>query len=117
MARLPYATQTQFAELLHRSGLPENRPAANAFRMLAHSPDIGASTPRLVLALLTETILDPKLRELVILRAAQRCDGPYAWVQHVAIARNVGVTDAQIAVLERGGKHRESCSTSASARR
>ena len=102
MARLPYATQTQFAELLHRSGLPENRPAANAFRMLAHSPDIGASTLRFFLALLTETIVDPQLRELVILRAAQRCEGGYAWVQHVAIARKVGVNDAQDRALERG---------------
>jgi alkylhydroperoxidase family enzyme len=102
MARLPYATQTQLAQLMHRSGLPENTPAANAFRMLAHSPNLGGSTLRLVLALLTETVLDPKLRELVILRTGHRCDGPYAWVQHVAIARQVGVSDAQIAALERG---------------
>jgi len=102
MARLPYATQTQFAGLLHRSRLPENTLAANAFRMLAHSSDIGASTLRLVLALLTETVVDPQLRELGILHAAQRCNGQYACVQHGAIARKVGVNDAQIAALERG---------------
>ena len=44
MARLPYATQTQFAELMHRSGLPGNTPAANLFRMVAHSRNVGAST-------------------------------------------------------------------------
>jgi alkylhydroperoxidase family enzyme len=38
----------------------------------------------------------------VILRVAQRCDGQYVWVQHVAIARGVGVSDAQIAALEEG---------------
>jgi alkylhydroperoxidase family enzyme len=102
MARLPYATQTQFAELMHRSGLPESTPVANAFRILAHSQNIGAATLQLVLALLTETVLDPQLRELVILHAAQRCNGQYAGVQHVAIARQVGVSDAQIAALERG---------------
>jgi len=102
MARLPYATQTQFAGLLHRSRLPENTLAANAFRMLAHSSDIGASTLRLVLALLTETVVDPQLRELGILHAAQRCNGQYACVQHGAIARKVGVNDAQDRALERG---------------
>jgi 4-carboxymuconolactone decarboxylase len=55
-----------------------------------------------VLALLTETVLSPKLRELVILRVAQRSDGLYVWSQHVAIARTVGVTDTHIAALGRG---------------
>jgi 4-carboxymuconolactone decarboxylase len=102
MTRLPYATPAQFAELMRLSALPENTPQTNAFGMLAHTPAIGASTLRLVLALLTETDLEPRLRELVILRVAQRCDGRYVWVQHAAIAALVGVNDAQIAALERG---------------
>jgi len=102
MARLCYATELQLAELIRRSGLPDNTPPANAFRMFAHAPALGAATLKLVFALLNETALDPVLRELVILRVTQRCDCRYAWVQHVAIARGVGVRDAQIAALERG---------------
>jgi hypothetical protein len=68
MARLPYSNMERFAELLRQSGLPENTPAANAFRMFAHAPAVGAATLRLVFALLTETAFDPVLRELVILR-------------------------------------------------
>lgn len=101
MTRLPYATPEQFAELVRQSGLPENTTPTNAFSILAHAPAVGASTLRLVLALLTETELDPRLREMVILRVTQRCDGRYAWVQHVDIARAIGVSDAQIAALER----------------
>ena len=71
MARLCYATEPQLRELIRQSGLPENAPPANAFRMFAQAPAVGAATLRLVFALLTETDLDPKLRELVILRAAQ----------------------------------------------
>jgi len=48
-----------------------------------------------------DTELDPSLRELVILRVTQRCKGRYAWVQHAAMARTVGVSDAQIVALER----------------
>jgi alkylhydroperoxidase family enzyme len=100
MARLLYATPQQLAELIRLCGLPENTPHANAFRMFAHAPAIGAATLRLVFALLTETELDAKLRELVILHVSQRCHGRYAWVQHVAVARPLGVSDAQIVALE-----------------
>jgi AhpD family alkylhydroperoxidase len=102
MAHLCYASEAQLAELLRQAGLPESTPSANAFRMFAHAPAVGAATLRLVFALLTETGLDPKLRELVILRVAQRCDCQYAWVQHVAIARGIGVGETQIAALECG---------------
>ena len=102
MARLPYSNMEPFAELLRQSGLPENTPAASAFRMFAHAPAVGAATLRLVFALLTVTALDPVLRELVILRVSQRCDCQYAWAQHVAMARGAGVQEAQIAALEQG---------------
>jgi len=102
MVRLCYASEVQVPELMRQADLPESTPSANAFRMFAHAPAVGAATLRLVFALLTETDLDPKLRELVILRAAQRCECRYAWVQHVAIARGVGVEEAQIAALECG---------------
>jgi 4-carboxymuconolactone decarboxylase len=101
MARLPYTTTAQFAELIRQSGFPEQTPQTNAFRMLAHAPSVSASVLRLVFALLTETALDPELRELVILRVAQRCRGTYVWVQHVALARTAGVSDFQIAALQR----------------
>jgi len=91
MAPFHYAAPAQLAELMHQSGLPKNTPPTNAFRMLAHAPTVSAQTLRLVLTLLTETDLDPTLRELVILRVAQRCGGRYAWLQHVDIAAIVGV--------------------------
>jgi 4-carboxymuconolactone decarboxylase len=102
MARFPYATPAQFAELMRQGGFPEQTPQTNAFSMLAHAPGVSAPALRLVFALLTETALDPRLRELAILRVAQRCDGPYVWGQHFALARTGGVTDAQTAALERG---------------
>jgi alkylhydroperoxidase family enzyme len=69
--------------------------------MLAHAPEVDAFSLRLVFTLLTETTLDPKLRELVILRVAKRLEGQYVWVQHAAIAATVGVSDFQIAALQR----------------
>ena len=42
MARPSYATEAQLRELIRQSGLPENAPPANAFRMFAHAPAVGA---------------------------------------------------------------------------
>jgi 4-carboxymuconolactone decarboxylase len=102
MARLPYADQAQFAELIRQAAFPENTPPTNAFRMLAHAPAVAAPALRLVAAVLTETDLDSRLRQLVILRVVQRCQARYAWIQHAAIALAVGVSAAQVAALERG---------------
>ena len=52
-------------------------------------------------AVLGQLALDPALRELAILRVAQMADAEYEWVQHVPIARQLGVSDAQIDALER----------------
>lgn len=98
MARVPHANQEHLSEL----GYPDGIPISSAFRIFAHAPNVGAATLRLVLSLLTETALDPKLRELVILRVSRRSKGDYAWAQHTAMARTAGVSDTQIAALERG---------------
>jgi len=102
MGRLSYAAPTQFADLMLGSSFPENSPSSNAFRMLAHSPSIGSAVLRVAHAILTDTDLEPGLRELITLRVADRCNGRYVWVQHAAIARSVGVSDLMIAALERG---------------
>ena len=46
--------------------------------------------------------LDAGLRELAILRVARLTGAEYEWIQHVAIGLAVGVTDEQVAALERG---------------
>ncbi len=102
MARIPYATTTQYEELMRDIRLPENAAPTNALRMLAHAPAIGGSALRLIYSILAGADLDFCLRELTILRVTQRCQARYAWVQHAAIARAIGVSDEQIAALEQG---------------
>ena len=52
-------------------------------------------------AILSKQELDPRVRELVILQAAQLTPGRYEWVQHVPIAEAVGASQADIAAVER----------------
>lgn len=102
MARIPYANTEQYEELLRDIRFPDNAAPTNAFRMLAHAPAIGGSVLRLIYTILAEADLDFGLRELAILRVSQRCHARYAWVQHVAVARAIGIEEAQIEALEHG---------------
>jgi AhpD family alkylhydroperoxidase len=100
MARLPYVDPQQ--------ALPEVRealealPPLNIFRTLAHAETSLRPALRLGQAILTAQQLDARLRELAILRVARLTGAEYEWVQHVAIGVAVGVTDEQVAALERG---------------
>jgi AhpD family alkylhydroperoxidase len=100
MALLPYPADDELdpraADALAR--LPVR---INLFSMLANAPAMVAPTLRLGGAILTAGELDPKLRELAILRVAHVTGTEYEWVQHVPIARAVGVPDEQVTAVER----------------
>lgn len=53
--------------------------------------------------LLRSGTLEPRLRELVICRVGWRTAAEYEWLQHVRLARGLGVSDAEIdAIADRG---------------
>jgi alkylhydroperoxidase family enzyme len=99
MALLPYVDETKAPEKT-REILNRGKVKLNVARMIANSD--GAFYPFSMLgnALMTRYKLDPKLREIAILRTAKVSKSLYEWTQHVPIARHVGVTDAQIAAME-----------------
>ncbi|HTX47472.1 MAG TPA: carboxymuconolactone decarboxylase family protein [Solirubrobacteraceae bacterium] len=100
MALIPYADEDPRDERVEAllARLPE--PRINLFRMLANAPALIGPTLRLGEAILTKAELDPKLRELVILRVARVTGSEYEWVQHERIARLVGLKDDEIAGVQ-----------------
>lgn len=102
MALIPYADEDprddRVGEVLAR--FPE--PRINLFTMLANAPTLIGPTLRLGEAILTKSDLDTGVRELVILHTARLSGTEYEWVQHEAIARQVGVDEAKIRAVERG---------------
>lgn len=65
----------------------------NVFGTLAHHPALLRNWLGFATYLLTESTLEPRLRELCVLRVGWRCASPYEWGQHVVVGRKVGVTD------------------------
>jgi alkylhydroperoxidase family enzyme len=94
MARIPYPDPAQEFTTLSVQ--------LNLFRMLAHADTTGKRVLSLGSALLSQLELQPKWRELAILQVAHEAEADYEWVQHVPLARSVGVTQAQIEAIEQG---------------
>ncbi len=80
--------------LVGPSGVP-----LNIFGTLAHHPALLARFNRFGGYLLNKGLLDPRERELVILRVGWNCRSVYEFGQHTVIGGREGLTDAEIAAL------------------
>jgi alkylhydroperoxidase family enzyme len=101
LARLPYADiDAAGAEL--RESFARLAAPLNIFRMMAHAEGCFKPLTRLGGAMLGKLNLDPRLRELALLRTVRLEGGTYEWVQHVPVALGLGIGEAQIVALEAG---------------
>jgi AhpD family alkylhydroperoxidase len=101
MARLPYV-EAESAPPAIREAFELLPVHLNVFKMMAHAETCFRPFLHLGGAILGQQRLDAKLRELMILRVAHLSSAEYEWVQHEAIARGVGATDAQIEAIAGG---------------
>ena len=99
MALLPYVDESKAPEKT-RQILNRGTVKMNVARMIAHSDAAFYPFSMLGNSLLTRGKLDPKLREIAILRTAKVSHSVYEWTQHVPIALTVGVTEAQVAAMD-----------------
>ena len=76
--------------------LEKQGPILNIFRAMSHSPEALRRFMKFGSYFLGEGKLDPKLRELAILRAGYLCRSPYEFSQHVSFGRRTGLSDSQI---------------------
>src|SRR5207342_2343283 len=58
--------------------------------------------PNVLATLMHHPALEPRVRELIILRVAWNTRSPYEWLQHVRIATSVEITAAEIAAIAEG---------------
>ena len=100
MALLPYLDDKDASPEVLK--ILKARPLVlNVQRMMANAQGLFPHRSRLSNALFTQIKLDPRLREIAILRTAKDCRSIYEWTQHVPAAKHVGVTDEQIAAIEK----------------
>lgn len=68
----------------------------NILGMLGHHEELGAAWLAYNGVLLDRPLLDPRWRELAVLRVAWRTRSAYEWGQHVRLARELGISEDQI---------------------
>ena len=94
MARLAYADPSDVTQVMRP--FPPPLRNMNIGRMLSHAPPLVAPYYTTYAAVLRDVELDPKLRQLAILRVAERACASYVLAQHRPFARIAGLTDQQI---------------------
>jgi alkylhydroperoxidase family enzyme len=71
----------------------------HVLRMFAGAQDLYPGIFTLIKEIFTAQGVDPKLREIIILRTAYLTNCAYEWEANVVFATNVGLTDEQMALL------------------
>ncbi len=77
---------------------------ANIFATLAHHPDLLKRWVVFGNHVLSKSTLEPRERELVILRVGWLCQAGYEWGQHVVIGKRDGLSDEEIARIPEGSE-------------
>jgi 4-carboxymuconolactone decarboxylase len=96
--RIPYPDVSRLPETMRKmlAGTP-----LNVVRIGAHaSPPLFEAQGRLGWAVANPEVLDPRLREAVILRVAHLSNSAYELHHHVPLGRAAGLTDSDLAALE-----------------
>jgi alkylhydroperoxidase family enzyme len=100
MPRIPYPDVASLPEVMRKmlAGTP-----LNVVRIGAHaSPPLFEAQGRLGWAVANPEVLDPRLRETVILRVAHLSNSDYELHHHLPLGRAAGLTEAELtAIAER----------------
>ena len=84
------------------SGEPDAPRLPNVLGILGHQLSLGSAWLHYNGVLLQDVSLEPRLRELLILRVAWKSRQRYEWVQHARLGQQAGLTYAQVEAVTRG---------------
>lgn len=91
---VPLPDDTQLTALLGDAYHPDT--ALNVMKMMGGTGDFFPALIGMVHAVFNEPDIDAKHREVIILRAASVLNCPYEWQANEQMARNAGLTSAEI---------------------
>jgi alkylhydroperoxidase family enzyme len=94
MARIPYGNISDVAPDLAEE--MAKRPPANLYRMLANGGSAALGYLRMGSQIRFNAVLDPLVRELIILRTGSLCKAAYELDHHERIAASLGMPEDKI---------------------
>ena len=78
-------------------------PPINVLRMFASAGAMFPALTAMVRAVFYDKDIDPRLREVIVLRCAHLLGCAYEWQANVVMGRNAGLSDHEIAALRSNG--------------
>jgi alkylhydroperoxidase family enzyme len=100
--RVPLLDLTDARGTARGLGLPEAFAELSVFRILLRHPALAQRLADLLQTLLfTDHTLDPRLRELIILRIGWRTRAVYEWTQHWRVARGLDIPENDLLAVRR----------------
>ena len=78
------------------AGVPAYMADLNVFKVLLRRPLVGRALNDLIAGLIFKGTLDPRLRELIIMRTAWTTGSSYEWSQHWALCERIGIPPEDI---------------------
>jgi alkylhydroperoxidase family enzyme len=91
---IPLPSDEEVRRIIGKSYDPEK--TLNVIKMFAGTEDMFDATIGLVKAIFQTQGIDPKLREMIILRAATVLNAPYEWQANTQMAKNTGLSAKEI---------------------
>jgi alkylhydroperoxidase family enzyme len=91
---IPLPSDDAVRRVIGSSYSPEK--TLNVIKMFAGTEDMFTATIGLVKAIFQTQGVDPKLREMIILRAATVLNAPYEWQANTQMAKNTGLSAKEI---------------------
>ena len=100
--RVPMLDADVALDAAARAGVPAALGELSIFRVLLRRERLAKATSDLLLSLLFGGCLDPRLRELVIMRIGWSTGSVYEWTQHWRVAVDLGVPEADLLAVREG---------------
>ena len=91
---IPLPSEDVVRRIMGNSYDPEK--TLNVIKMFAGTEDLFDASIGLVKAIFNAQGIDPRMREMIILRAATVLDSPYEWQANTQMAKNVGLSPEEI---------------------
>jgi alkylhydroperoxidase family enzyme len=92
-ARIPRLPVEESKAAAESAGVPDYMAELSIFRVLLNHPALARAVHDLLATMLWHGALDPRLRELVIMRIGWLTSCDYEWTQHWRVALGLGVSE------------------------
>ena len=101
MLRVPMPSEEELRRIIGPDY--DSATTLNVIKMFAGTDDMYPAVVGLIRAVFRASGVEPRLREIIVLRAAKRFNALYEWEANAKLARNVGLSDAEIGAAASDG--------------